>query len=43
MYAKSEDWTFPSTKLKGKTPMSASMMTAAKIRPASCFGEAGVR
>jgi integrase len=33
MYAKSEDWIFPSTKLKGKTPISASMMTAAKIRP----------
>jgi integrase len=35
MYAKPEYWTFPSTKLKGKTPMSASMMTAAKIRPAA--------
>jgi integrase len=35
MYAKPEDWIFPSIKLKGKTPMSASMMTAAKIRPAA--------
>lgn len=35
MYAKPEDWIFPSFKLTGKTPMSASMMTAAKIRPAA--------
>ncbi|MCU1340647.1 MAG: integrase family protein [Candidatus Acidoferrum typicum] len=35
LYAKQEDWIFPSTKLKGKTPLSASMMTAAKIRPAA--------
>ena len=35
LYAKPEDWIFPSTKLKGKTPLSASMMTAAKIRPAA--------
>jgi integrase len=35
MYSKPEDWIFPSTKLKGKTPISASMMTAAKIRPAA--------
>ena len=35
IYAKPEDWIFPSVKLKGKTPMSASMMTAAKIRPAA--------
>jgi integrase len=35
LYAKSDDWVFPSTKLKGKTPISASMMTAAKIRPAA--------
>jgi integrase len=35
LYAKPEDWIFPSFKLKGKTPMSASMMTAAKIRPAA--------
>jgi integrase len=34
-YAKPEDWIFPSTKLKGITPMSASMMTGAKIRPAA--------
>src|SRR6266404_1467476 len=35
LYAKPEDWIFPSTKLKGITPLSASMMTAAKIRPAA--------
>jgi integrase len=35
MYPKPENWIFPSFKLKGKTPMSASMMTAAKIRPAA--------
>jgi integrase len=35
MYPKPEDWIFPSIKMKGKTPMSASMMTAAKIRPAA--------
>jgi integrase len=35
MYPKPEDWIFPSFKLKGKTPISASMMTAAKIRPAA--------
>jgi len=35
LYAKREDWIFPSTKLKGITPLSASMMTAAKIRPAA--------
>jgi integrase len=34
-YTKSDDSVFPSFKLKGKTPMSASMMTAAKIRPAA--------
>jgi integrase len=33
-YAKSDDWIFPSLKLKGKTPLSASMMAADKIRPA---------
>jgi integrase len=35
LYAKPEDWVFPSTKMKGKTPLSASMMTADKIRPAA--------
>jgi integrase len=35
MYPKPENWIFPSFKLKGKTPMSASMMTATKIRPAA--------
>jgi integrase len=29
------DWIFPSTKLKGTKPLSASVMTAAKIRPAA--------
>ena len=35
LYAKPDDWIFPSTKLKGITPLSASMMTADKIRPAA--------
>ena len=35
LYGKPEDWIFPSVKLKGKTPISASMMTGAKIRPAA--------
>jgi hypothetical protein len=35
LYAKPEDWVFPSTKMKGKTPLSASMMIADKIRPAA--------
>ena len=35
LYAKQEDWISPSTKMKGKTPLSASVMTAAKIRPAA--------
>jgi integrase len=34
-YAKSDDWVFPSFKLKGKTPLSASIMAADKIRPAA--------
>ena len=34
-YAKSNDWVFPSSKLKGKTPLSASIMAADKIRPAA--------
>jgi integrase len=34
-YTKSEDWIFPSFKLKGKTPLSASIMAADKIRPAA--------
>jgi integrase len=40
-YAKSEDWVFPSFKLKGKTPLSASIMVADKIRPATI--KAGIR
>ena len=35
LYTKPDDWIFPSTKLKGTKPLSASMMTAAKIRPAA--------
>jgi integrase len=34
-YTKSDDWVFPSFKLKGKTPLSASIMAADKIRPAA--------
>src|SRR6202166_2002014 len=34
-YTKSEDWVFPSLKLTGKTPLSASIMAAHKIRPAA--------
>jgi integrase len=33
-YAKSDDWVFPSFKLKGKKPLSASITAADKIRPA---------
>jgi hypothetical protein len=35
LYAKPDDWVFPSTKMKGKTPLSASMMAKDKIRPAA--------
>jgi integrase len=35
LYANPEDWVFPSTKMKGKTPLSASMMAKDKIRPAA--------
>src|SRR5712664_1013328 len=35
LYAKPDDWIFPSTKMKGRTPLSASMMAADKIRPAT--------
>jgi len=41
LYANSEDWVFPSTKTKGKTPLSASMMAKDKIRPAAL--KAGIR
>jgi integrase len=34
-YAKSDDCLFPSLKLKGKTPLSPSIMAADKIRPAA--------
>jgi hypothetical protein len=32
LYAKADGWVFPSWKLKGKTPLSASIMAADKIR-----------
>jgi integrase len=35
LYAKPEDWVFPSTKMKGNTPLSASMMAKDKVRPAA--------
>jgi integrase len=35
LYAKPEDWISPSTRMKGRTPLSASMMAADKIRPAA--------
>jgi hypothetical protein len=34
-YAKSDDWVLPSFKLKGKSPLSANIMAADKIRPAA--------
>jgi integrase len=40
-YSKPEDWVFPSTKLKGKKPMSASITAGDKIRPAAI--KAGIR
>jgi integrase len=40
-YGKSEDWIFPSMKLKGKKPITASIASAKKIRPAA--RRAGVR
>jgi integrase len=40
-YGKPEDWVFPSMKLKGKKPLSASIMAADKIRPAAI--KAGIR
>ncbi len=40
-YGKPNDWIFPSMKLKGKKPLSASIMAADKIRPAAI--KAGVR
>src|SRR6266478_7198226 len=35
LYAKTDDWIFPSTKMKGRTALSASMMAKDKIRPAA--------
>ena len=40
-YGKPDDWIFPSIKLKGKQPLSASIMAADKIRPAAI--KAGIR
>jgi integrase len=40
-YGKPEDWVFPSMKLKGKKPLSASIMAADKLRPAAI--KAGIR
>jgi integrase len=34
-YGKPEDWVFPSMKLKGKKPLSASIMAADHLRPAA--------
>jgi integrase len=34
-YSKPDDWIFPSFKLNGKTPLSASIMAGDKIRPAA--------
>lgn len=34
-YIKSNDWAFPSLKLKGRTPLSASLIGADMIRPAA--------
>jgi integrase len=34
-YGKPDDWVFPSMKLRGKKPLSASIMAADKIRPAA--------
>jgi integrase len=34
-YGKAGDWVFPSMKLRGKKPLSASIMAADKIRPAA--------
>jgi integrase len=35
LYAKPEHWIFPSTKMKGRTPLNASMMAKDKIRAAA--------
>jgi integrase len=41
LYAKPDDWVFPSTKLRGTKPLSGSIMAADKIRPAAI--KAGIR
>jgi len=38
---KPENWIVPSTKMKGRTPLSTSMLAATKIRPAAI--EVGIR
>jgi len=35
LYAKPDDWIFHSPKMKGRTPLSASMMAKDKIRPSA--------
>lgn len=40
-YGKAGDWIFPSMKLKGRKPLSASIMAADKLRPAAI--KAGIR
>lgn len=40
-YGKPDDWIFPSMKLKGKKPLTGSIMAADKIRPAAI--KAGIR
>ncbi len=40
-YAKPDDWIFPSFKLSGKTPLSASITAGDKLRPAAI--KAGIR
>jgi integrase len=35
LYAKADDWIFPLTKMKGRTPLSASTMAKDEIRPAA--------
>lgn len=40
-YGNPNDWIFPSVKLRGKKPLSASIMAASKVRPAAI--KAGIR
>src|SRR6266404_2388358 len=43
LYAKPNDWIFASTKMKGRTPLSASIMAADKIGPAAVRLASGSR